>query len=117
MQSVVVGSETGLVRSFKFSLPKPKLGEKKPEASRDGIDEFGAIGANLSELASYVSGHWRGIDGEGLPGKHLKTEAWFAQGGGGTRIGPKDWGFEGSRAPLIHEVCSLYSIFRSRHHY
>ncbi len=68
-------------------------------------DPFAVIDPSLDALVSKFSGKWRGINMDDED-KFLSTDDWFnrSEERGGSRIAPKDWGFEGSRAPLIHTV-------------
>lgn len=79
------------------------------------VDEpFAQMDPNLENLVSHFSGKGRrGVLNQ--QDKSLSTEEWFNRAGEktGPRIAPKDWGFEGARAPLIHEVrfTSMKSIY------
>ncbi|VDN11388.1 unnamed protein product [Dibothriocephalus latus] len=55
-------------------------------------------------MASNFSGAWR-VDKSS--GKYMKADSWFAEPTTGSRIGPKDWGFDGKMAPLIHSTTEI----------
>ncbi|KAL5968857.1 hypothetical protein TSMEX_003411 [Taenia solium] len=103
---VVVGTEGGLIRTFSFTTPSRLLEQEKEKGNSGNaeMDEpFAVVEPGLKALVSRFSGKWRGINLE-EEDKALTTEEWFSRPDVvGTRIAPKNWGFKGSKAPLIHE--------------
>lgn len=102
---MVVGTESGVVRSFSFVTPSTQM---VLEASRRAKEEeaFSVIDPEMRELAASFS---KGGKKTQTSEKDLKADEWFKTPdppSGGSRLAPKDWGFSGSRAPLIHEVRS-----------
>ncbi|CDI97582.1 U3 small nucleolar RNA associated protein 15 [Echinococcus multilocularis] len=113
---VVVGTESGLVRTFSFTTPSQLLeqvGKKRNNTNADTDEPFAVVDPRLKAMVSRFSGKWRGINLE-EGDKALTTEEWFKRPAAvGTRIAPKDWGFKGSRAPLIHEHTTISRVSRA----
>lgn len=99
------------MRSYAFSSPLRALQDGGDNAGATKmVESFAVVEPNLKSLASRFSGKWRGINDE-VGDKALATEEWFKKPNSvGTRIAPKDWGFEGSMAPLIHEVHVYFQL-------
>ncbi|VDL61197.1 unnamed protein product [Hymenolepis diminuta] len=96
------GTESGVVRSFSFVTPSNQM---VLEASRRAKEEeaFSVIDPEMRELAASFS---KGGKKTQTSEKDLKADEWFKTPdppSGGSRLAPMDWGFSGSRAPLIHE--------------
>ncbi|VDM23171.1 unnamed protein product [Hydatigera taeniaeformis] len=106
LKYVIVGTESGLVRTFAFTTPSQLLEQERVKINSGNaeIDEpFAVVDPGLKAMVSRFSSKWRGVNFE-EGDKALTTEEWFKQSGAvGTRIAPKDWGHKGSKAPLIHE--------------
>lgn len=98
----MVGTESGLVRSFSFATPT-QLFQNQRKLPDSAVEEeaFSVVPPELRDLAASFSGKFRGVNAD----KAMTTEEWFrAPAPLASRVAPKDWGFLGSRAPLIHEV-------------
>ncbi|KAL5108648.1 hypothetical protein TcWFU_002807 [Taenia crassiceps] len=113
---VVVGTESGLIRTFSFTTPSTLLEMEKGKGNSGNaeIDEpFAVVDPGLKAMVSRFSGKWRGINLD-EEDKALTTEEWFKRSDAvGTRIAPKNWGFKGSRAPLIHEHTIISRVSRA----
>ncbi|VDD83869.1 unnamed protein product [Mesocestoides corti] len=112
---VVVGCENGLVRTFAFTTPTQIFQKASQKTKKTlAVDEpFAVVDPSLKSLVSRFSGKWRGINlDEG--DKNLTTDEWLSRSEKNRpRIAPKDWGFEGPRAPLIHESTTISCVPRS----
>ncbi|KAL7060097.1 hypothetical protein AAHC03_09873 [Spirometra sp. Aus1] len=103
LESVIVGCENGLVRTFRLMQPA-SLQEHRTATDNAEVNDFECLDPTLSSMASQFSGHWR-VDK--TSGKYMKAESWFAEPARASRIGPKDWGFDGKMAPLIHPTTEI----------
>ncbi|VDO05637.1 unnamed protein product [Rodentolepis nana] len=102
LRYVVVGMESGVVRTFSFVTPSTQMALKASSSAKEQ-EAFSVIDPEMRELAASFSNAGKKTQ---MSEKDLTADEWFktpAPPSGGSRFAPKDWGFSGSRAPLIHE--------------
>nr|CDS32318.1 U3 small nucleolar RNA associated protein 15 [Hymenolepis microstoma] len=102
LRYVVVGMESGAVRTFSFVTPSNQMALKASSRVKEE-EAFSVIDPEMRELAASFSNAGKKTQ---MSEKDLTADEWFktpAPPSGRSRLAPKDWGFSGSRAPLIHE--------------
>uniref|UniRef100_A0A183SZI2 U3 small nucleolar RNA-associated protein 15 homolog n=1 Tax=Schistocephalus solidus TaxID=70667 RepID=A0A183SZI2_SCHSO len=114
LKSVIVGCENGLVRTFRFVQLASPPEQRAAAAENAEVNDFDCLDPGLSSMASQFSGHWR-VDK--TSGKYMKAESWFSEPATSSRVGPKDWGFNGKMAPLIHPTTEIsrFNLVTSGH--